>query len=60
MKQQKKDVENYQKKHNTGKSVSTGKAAYKSTMKENKRRSKRVNKNKPADPWIVRIFKHKK
>ena len=60
IKQQKKDVKNYQKKHNRGKSVTSGKSAYKTTIKENKRRSKRVNKNKPADPWIVRIFKHKK
>jgi hypothetical protein len=58
-KQQIKDVKEYQKKHNTGKSTSTGKPAYES-IKKNKRKSKRVNDNKPADPWIVRIFKRYK
>jgi hypothetical protein len=28
-------------------------------MRKNKRLSKKVNENKPKDPWIIRIFKHK-
>jgi len=58
-KQHIKDVENYQKKHNSSKEVSTRKPAYDS-MKKNNRLSKRGNENKPRDPWIVRIFKRKK
>jgi len=58
-KQHAKDVKNYQKKANKGKEVSTRKPGY-IAMRKNDRKAKRVNENKPEDPWIVRIFKHKK